>query len=128
MRKHIQGSFDVKVSPVSAGGEPLMRMSIDKRFAGELDATGVGQMMAGGVEANGARVYVALETVTGTLCGRAGSFLLVHHGTMTRTAQSLTVVVAPDSGTGELAGLSGEMAINVVEKKHFYVFDFALPD
>lgn len=105
-----------------------MRMSIDKRFAGELDATSVGQMMAGGVEANGARVYVALETVTGTLCGRRGSFLLVHRGTMTRTAQELTVTVAPDSGTGELAGLSGEMAIDVVEKKHHYVFDFALPD
>lgn len=128
MTKRIEGSFEVKLSPISAAGEPLMRMSIDKRFFGDLDGTSVGQMMAGGVEANGARVYVALETVTGTLCGRRGSFILAHRATMTRAAQALSIVVVPDSGVGELAGLSGEMGITIVEKKHFYSFDFALPN
>jgi hypothetical protein len=128
MAKRIEGSFEVDLSPLSIAGEPLMRMSIDKRFIGDLDATSVGQMMAGGVESNGARVYVAIETVTGTLCGRPGSFMLAHRGTMTRAAHALTIVVVPESGTGQLAGLSGEMSVTIVEKKHFYAFDFELPN
>ena len=61
---HAKGEFEVKLVPVSADGEPVMRMSIDKQFHGDLEASSIGQMMIGGVEANGARVYVALETVT----------------------------------------------------------------
>jgi hypothetical protein len=58
---HAKGEFEVKLVPVSAADEPVMRMSIDKQFHGDLEATSIGQMMAGGNEANGARVYVALE-------------------------------------------------------------------
>lgn len=128
MNKTIKGEFDVKLTPISAPDEPVKRMSIDKQFHGELSASSIGQMMAGGVEANGSRVYVALETVTGTLDGRSGSFVLAHRGTMTRSGQGLSVIVVPDSGTGQLAGLSGEMKIDIVDKKHFYTFDYTLPD
>ena len=42
-------------------------------------------------------------------------------------AQSVSVTVVPDSGTGELKGLSGRMEI-VIEPggKHFYVFHYEL--
>ena len=73
---HAKGEFEVKLVPVSADGEAVMRMSIDKQFHGDLEASSTGQMMAGGVEANGARVYVALETVTGSLSGKSGSFII----------------------------------------------------
>jgi hypothetical protein len=36
------------------------------------------------------------------------------------------VTVVPDSGTGELKGLSGHMDIQIVEGKHFYELDFEL--
>lgn len=104
-----------------------MRMSIDKVFHGPLQATSVGQMIAGGVEANGSRVYVALETVTGTLDGRPGSFVLAHRGTMTRSGAKLSVVIAPDSGTGGLSGISGELTIDIVDKVHHYSLAFELP-
>jgi hypothetical protein len=34
----------------------------------------------------------------------------------------------PDSGTDGLAGLAGKLAINIVDGKHFYDFDYQLPD
>ena len=125
---HATGEFDVKMKPVSATDEPVMRMSIDKQFSGDLVADSVGQMMAGGNEANGARVYVALETVTGSLKGRAGSFILAHRGTMTKNGQALSVIIVPDTGTDQLTGISGELGIDIRDGKHFYTLDYTLPE
>ncbi len=124
---HAKGTFEVKMAPVSVADEPVMRMSIDKQFHGDLEATSIGQMMAGGNEANGARVYVALETVTGMLAGKSGSFILAHRGTMTTTGQELSVIIVPDSGTGELKGIAGTLDIQITDGKHFYTMDYMLP-
>ena len=125
---HAAGEFDVSLKPVSAADETPMRMSIDKQFHGDLEGTSVGQMMAGGNEANGARVYVALETVTGTLKGRQGSFILAHRGTMSANGQALSVIIVPDSGTDELKGIAGNLDIDIREGKHFYTMDYTLPE
>ena len=37
------------------------------------------------------------------------------------------LIVVPDSGTGELTGLSGKMQIVIDAGKHSYVFDYTLP-
>jgi hypothetical protein len=124
---HAKGTFEVKMAPVSVADEPVMRMSIDKQFHGDLEATSIGQMMAGGNEINSARVYVALETVTGTLAGKSGSFILAHRGTMTTTGQELSVIIVPDSGTGELKGIAGTLDIQITDDKHFYTMDYMLP-
>ena len=124
---HAKGEFEVNLAKVSADDEALMRMSIGKQFSGDLVADSTGQMMAGGVEANGARVYVALETVTGVLDGKSGSFILAHRGTMTKDAQALSVIVVPDSGTGELTGIGGTLDIQITGGKHYYTFDYTLP-
>lgn len=125
------GSFDVKLTPEAppetADGIALGRMSIEKRFHGDLEAAGHGTMLTAGAEANGTAAYVAIERVTGTLGGRVGAFVLMHNGTMTRDAQRLAITVAPGSGTGQLAGIAGTLTIRIVEKQHFYVFDYTLP-
>ena len=46
---------------------------------------------------------------------------------MTRGAQALTIVVIPDTGTGELAGIAGTMTIDIRDGKHFYTIDYTLP-
>lgn len=125
---HAAGEFEVSLKPVSAADEAPMRMSIDKQFHGDLEATSVGQMMAGGNEANGARVYVALETVTGTLKGRKGSFILAHRGTMPANGQALSVLIVPDSGTDQLKGIAGNLDIDIRDGKHFYTIDYTLPE
>jgi hypothetical protein len=76
----------------------------------------------------GSAGYVAIEKVTGKLHGRAGTFVLQHTGTMNRGAQKLSITVVPDSGTGELVGLSGKMNIIIAGGKHSYEFDYSLAD
>ena len=128
-----KGEFDVKLNPLSAyapdsaDGPPLGRMSIDKQFRGDLEGTSVGEMLTAGSAAKGSAAYVAVERVTGTLHGKAGSFALHHRGVMSKGAGELTVTVAPDSGTGELVGIVGEMAIIVGGGKHSYELEYTLP-
>ena len=130
MSGHATGPFEVKVKPLPAeenvGDPAIARMSLDKQFHGELEATSKGQMLSTGNPKTSA-VYVAIERVSGTLKGRKGSFALYHTGVMTGGAPSLTVTVVPDSGTDELVGLSGSMAINITEGKHSYDFTYTLP-
>jgi hypothetical protein len=72
--------------------------------------------------------YVALERVTGTLAGRTGTFALQHWGMMDKGAPDLRIAVVADSATGELAGLTGSMTIEIQPGgKHFYAFTYTLP-
>jgi hypothetical protein len=65
-----------------------------------------------------------MERVTGSLKGRHGSFVLQHNGTMSRGVPALSVMVVPDSGTGELKGITGKMNILIApDGKHSYAFD-----
>jgi hypothetical protein len=128
----IKGTFEVSMTaepPYEAvDGVALARASFDKRFAGELDAASKVQMVGVRTPVETSAAYVAVERVTGTLVGRRGSFVLLHTGVMARGASSLEVTVAPDSGTGELRGLSGKMAIQIVEEQHHYDFEFELTE
>jgi hypothetical protein len=128
MATHAKGTFDVKLNPQSPDDSALGRLTIDKQFHGDLEATSQGQMLAASTEVQGSAGYVAMERVTGTLSGRTGSFVLQHSGTMTRGEPQLSVTVVPDSGTGQLTGLVGKMAITIVEKNHFYEFEYTLSD
>jgi hypothetical protein len=101
-------------------------MSIDKQFHGDLEATSKGQMLAISSDVKGSAGYVAMERVTGMLQGRTGTFALQHSGTMTRGVPQLIITVVPDSGTGELVGLSGKMTIDIVDGKHSYDFEYTL--
>ena len=126
------GPFDVKMNPdpsyeTADGGIVLGRLSLAKEFHGALDATSVVQMLSAGTAVKGSAGYVAIELVAGRLEGRAGTFVLQHSGTMNRGEASLTVAVVPDSGTGALVGLAGTMAIDIVDGKHSYRFDYTLP-
>ena len=133
MTTQARGPFDVKLSPLEAynkdEGANLARMSIDKQFHGDLEATSKGEMLATGSGGKGSSGgYVALEKVTGTLHGRSGSFALQHNATMTRGEPYLNIIVVPDSGSGALTGLTGAMKIIIADGKHSYEFDYNLPD
>ena len=131
MNKRATGSFEVTINPLEPfnkdQGSNLGRLSIEKIFQGDLEATGKGEMLTGGDPKQGSAGYVAMEQVTGTLHGRKGSFLLQHNGSMARGAQSLSITVVPDSGSGALAGISGAVTIKIEDGRHFYEFDYTLP-
>ena len=131
MSTHVTGAFTVKLTPQSsdeAEGSALGRMAIDKQFHGDLDATSKGEMLSAmSAAVKGSAGYVAIERVTGTLQGRAGSFVLQHHATMTRGTPALSIIVVPDSGSGQLTGIAGTMSITITDGKHFYDFEYTLP-
>jgi len=131
MTQHATGPFDVKVTHQddNASDPLLARMTLDKQYHGDLEATGQGQMLTAGTAVKGSGAYVAIEKVTGTLKGRTGSFVLQHTGTMTQSVPQLTIIVVPDSGTGQLEGITGKMAITIAPGgKHSYDFEYALPN
>ena len=132
MSERASGPFVVKVTPQKpdtqiARAANFGRLTIDKRFHGELEAESKGEMLAAQTEIKGSAGYVAFERVTGKLKGRSGSFVLQHSGTMNRGAQASSITVVPDSGTGELKGLSGSMSVTIApDGAHSYEFAFRI--
>lgn len=127
----IKGKFDVGLQPLDASfatsdGASVGRMGINKTFHGDLDATSVGEMLSLTTATKGSAGYVAIESVTGSLLGKTGSFALQHFGTMSASGKRLTLEVIPDSGTEALASLAGVMDIIVRDGEHYYEFDFTL--
>ena len=130
MTGRAEGSFDVEIAPQPpdhpSEAASLGRMTIAKRYRGDLEATGIGTMLTGMTPVEGSAAYVAIEKVEGRLAGRSGSFLLQHAGAMTAASQTLDVTIVPDSGTGELAGIRGRLSIQIEEGRHSYVLDYTL--
>ena len=129
MTTRARGTFEVKLIPQatdSTAHGTLARMSIDKRFQGDLEATSEGEMLSAGTNVKDSAGYVAIERVSGTLHGRRGTFVLQHSGTMTRGAPQLTITVVPDSGTDQLVGLAGTMTIAIADGKHSYELEYTL--
>jgi len=127
-----QGEFEVKLAPLTlddkAADANLGRLSIDKQFHGDLEAVSKGEMLSARTAVDGSAGYVAMERVTGSLHGRKGAFVLQHSSTMARGEPHQSIIVVPDSGTGQLAGLVGSMMIKNVDRKHSYVLDYSLPE
>lgn len=134
MTHHATGSFEVSMNPEAqdagpTGGIPTSRLGLSKRFSGGLDGTATGTMIAAGAPKPGtAAAYVAIDQFSGKLDGRSGGFVLVHRGTMTKAGSAdLQVIVAPDSGTGGLEGITGTLTIRVDGGKHYYDLSYTLP-
>jgi hypothetical protein len=130
--RRAQGSFEVSMQPLpntDVSADPMLgRFLLIKKFSGDLEGQARGQMLSAGTATKGSAGYVAIDHVSGSLKGRRGSFVLQHSGSMNRNVPTLTILVVPDSGTDELAGLTGTLSINIVGGKHFYDFLYSLPN
>lgn len=113
--------------PQHEGRTALGRMLLDKKYSGELAASGKGEMLTAVTDTAGSAAYVAIERISGTLNGKQGSFVIQHVGNMRGSEQRLAINVVADSGTGELAGISGRLSLKMVEGKHFYELEYELP-
>lgn len=121
------GTFTTTFEPLSSDDETIGRMRVHKVIEGDLSGTGRAEMMSVGTAVEGSAGYVAIDRISGVLHGRAGTFVLQHHGLMARGEGTLTVTVVPDSGTAELTGLTGDFAITNADGVHSYAFDYTLP-
>jgi hypothetical protein len=123
-----KGPFQVKRAPIPVAFDAtgLGRHSLDKSYSGDLEGTSLGEMVSAGGNVQGSAGYVAMERVTGTLHGRAGTFVLQHSATMNRGTPSLLLTVVPDTGTDGLEGLSGSMRIIIENGEHHYEFEYEI--
>lgn len=128
MPSRARGTFNVKVQPLASSGiDGITRFSIDKTIHGDLEATTKGEMYSAGDPKAGAAGYVAIETVTGRIAGKSGSFVLQHFATIDASGRDMIVKVAPGSGTDELKGIAGTFTIIIADGKHSYDFEYKLP-
>jgi hypothetical protein len=127
---NVKGSFEAKATPDPSSDEvdgvSIGRVRVDKKFSGPLDATGKVDMIGARTKVEGSAGYAAVERISGSLEGKRGSFVVLHQGLMNRGELSLSVVIVPDSGTGELTGIRGKMAIRIEGGQHFYELDYEL--
>ena len=130
MTAKVTGPFEVKMTPQpwseSSTDQTLGRFLLDKQFHGDLEAVSQGQMLSAGTAEKGSAGYVAIERVSGSLSGRKGTFVLQHNAIMNRGVPELKILIVPDSGTGELTGISGTMNILRPDGKHSYEFEYTL--
>jgi hypothetical protein len=88
-------------------GLALSRIHVEESFSGDIEGDGkVEFLQAAGPD--GAASFVGIERVTGTLAGRAGTFLLQDAGTVADNIVSGDWFVVPGSATGDLTGLRGD--------------------
>lgn len=127
---HAAGTFEVKITPVApepdAPADTHGRMKLAKTFRGDLEGTGVGEML--GIMAGQSGAYVAMERVTGVLNGRQGGFSMVHRGVMNAGSQELLITIVPGSGRGDLTGISGVFHLTIADGEHRYMLDYSLPE
>ena len=131
---HATGTFDVKTTPeaqtaAANGLYPTARLAIEKKFSGGLQGDAVGEMLSVGVpKAGEVAAYVAIDQFTGTVNGKRGSFALTHRATMTKRGKAvLEIQVVPDSGTGDLEGITGTLTVDASKGVHHYDFAYSLP-
>jgi len=133
---HAKGSFEVKMTPAEPTdiekANDITRFTSAKTWHGDFEGVSHGEMITGSTASTGSMAYVAIERMTGKLSGRQGSFTFTHRATMMKgdapTAGDLSVVVVPNSGTGELTGLTGSLMIHIdAQGKHTWTFDYSLP-
>lgn len=110
-----QATFEIEIQPAEGLLPGTGRFDFQKVWTGDVSGVSRGVMLSGGDPADGTAGYVAMEVFDGTIEGRAGTVAFQQLGTMEHGNQGLRYLVVPGSGTGELAGLIGVLALTVDE-------------
>lgn len=120
--------WDVKPYDETPDNPTLSRGTVKKSFNGDLKGESTGEILMYSV-GDGSAGYTIMDKVSGELCGRAGTFLLMHGATHAPGDTSRAGgIIAPNSGTGELEGISGTVEFKSDENGKTIILDFAFAD
>lgn len=111
----LRATFTVSLTPADDLPGAADRFDLAKTWQGALAGSSRGVMLTAGDPATGSASYVATETFEGILDGRTGTLALQQLGTMHGGDPVLHYVIAPGSGTGELAGVTGTLTIGAID-------------
>ncbi|MCA8949672.1 MAG: DUF3224 domain-containing protein [Planctomycetes bacterium] len=106
----------------AAGAPKMTRASVENVYEGDIAGRGALEYLMAYNQAGNA-AFVGLERITGSVLGRAGSFVLEHRGTYGQDGVRIELVVLPGAGSGELAGLLGR---GTFASGHAELYDLAL--
>lgn len=99
-------SWNEEPFSTSENGPKLNRASVKQTYSGSLDAKSTLEYLMTTFE-DGRSSFIGIEEIIGELEGKSGSFLLNHTGTHEDDVAKSTFEIIPNSGTGELEGISG---------------------
>ncbi|HET6507799.1 MAG TPA: DUF3224 domain-containing protein [Baekduia sp.] len=107
---------------------PVGVATMTKTFTGAIEGRAATIFTSAFDADKGLGTYVALESFTGTVDGRAGAFNFVHSASTSGEDRSNEVFfIVPDSGTDELAGLTGTGGIAIdADRTHRIWLDYQL--
>jgi hypothetical protein len=104
----------------------LSRIYVSRRFSGDLEGASIAELLIAKSEGGGG--YVGHDRITGTLQGKPGGFVFQHSGLMGPEGVTNTGTIVPGSGTGELAGITGEGTMLADEEgNHTLTLEYELP-
>jgi Protein of unknown function (DUF3224) len=107
-------------------GVKLSRTRVVKAFRGEIEGESTAELLMA-LAGQDSAAYVGVERVTGRVNGRQGSFVYLHTATAAGGSQSASWPVMAGSGSGELAGISGQIRIdNLPDGGHVFTLDYEL--
>lgn len=115
--------------PQIATALPLGILHLVKEYAGDVTGRSITEFVACFDQDTGRGTYVAMESFEGTLAGRAGSFNFWHAATTDGGTERRHEhgVIVPHSGTGDLAGVTGAVALTIdPDGTHHFTFDYDL--
>ncbi len=117
--------YDEEPYGEEAGAE-LSRVHISRTFTGDLEGGGTAELLI--AKSGGGGGYVGHDRIAGTLAGKPGSFVFQHTGLMGPDGVTNSGTIVPGTGTGELAGITGEGAMLADEEgNHTLTLDYELP-
>lgn len=123
--RSLTASFTVQMAPDAPIPGAADRFTLTKTWTGAVEGSSRGTMLTAGDPESGSAGYIAAELFEGSLEGRTGTLVLQQLGTMTAGEPALHYVIAPGSGTGELAGTTGTLEIGEIhdDGRHEVRFD-----
>ncbi len=87
-------------------GAKLTKAKVSQLYEGDLSGEGSVEFLMSHAS-NGTASFVGIELITGILSGKTGSFIIQHIGTFDSNGACSNWTILPESGTGELVGISG---------------------
>ena len=121
--------LDATLDPVTAVSVGVATM--EKHYSGDIEGRSATLFTSAFDHSAGVGTYVAMESFEGSLNGAVGTFNFAHSATTSggsdRSHEFLVIV--PSSGTGSLAGISGDGAIAIdPDGTHRISFDYEIRD
>lgn len=100
-------SWDEKTYQEIGGGAKLSNAKVTQSYSGEIEGTSSIEYLMS-YTTQGTANFVGLERVSGTVAGKAGTFVLQHFGGFSEGKARSSWSVVAGSGTEGLASLQGE--------------------